>query len=329
MNFFSHIEMPKSLIDISYHDLNMIFGSCFAENIGNKFIENKFQVNLNPFGIIYNPESISMSIKRLIDNKEFDGNELFCHEELFHSFDHHSSFSDFSKDTCLQKINERFILSVGYLQKTSRLFVTFGTAYVYRLKETGRVVGNCHKLPAKLFVRERLSIEQIVRNWEALLTMLFEMNKELVLIFTVSPVRYWQDGIHENQLSKSTLLLAIEQLKLRFPDRIEYFPAYELMLDESRDYRFYNEDLFHPSDIAIQYIWERLTDTYMSDRTRNLMKEINQVKKRLNHRPANPQNSTYKRFVSQTLLKMEQINTKMPYICFQNEIEELKCLLRE
>ena len=324
MIFFSHIELPKSFIDISYLDFNMFLGSCFAENMGNKFVEHKFPVDLNPFGVLYNPASIACSIKRLMENKLFDGEELFFHEGLYHSFSHHSIFSDTSKEACLQKINRRIALSTDNLKKTNRLFITFGTAYAYRLMETDRVVANCHKLPAHLFVRKCLSIKQIVEQWEELLSDLLRMNKGLKLIFSVSPVRYWQDGVHENQLSKSILLLAIEELRVRFPDEIVYFPAYELMLDELRDYRFYAEDLFHLSDMAIQFIWERLVDTCMNEQTKQLMKEVSQIRKALNHKPFNCKNESYKQFISQTLLKIEQLSTKTPYLCFKNEIEEMK-----
>ena len=320
MDFFSRIELRKSPVTISYHDKNMLIGSCFAENIGNKFIEYKFQTDLNPFGILYNPESIAMSIRRLLENRRLDSEVLFLHEGLYHSFSHHSSFSDISKENCLHNINERLTISSGNLQKTNHLFITWGTAYVYRLKETGQVIANCHKLPAILFLRERLTVQHIVEQWEKLLTDLLAMNKELTIFFTVSPVRYWQDGVFENQLSKSTLLLAVEQLQKRFPERTVYFPAYELMMDELRDYRFYAEDFFHPSKTAIQYIWERFTDTYMNEQTQQLMKEVNQIKKALNHRPLNQHSESYKQFISQTLLKIDQLNKKMPYICFKNEI---------
>ena len=320
MNFFARIELPQSSIEISYHDLNMLLGSCFAENIGNRFIENKFQTDLNPLGILYNPESIAMSIRRLLENRRWEGEELFRHEGLYHSFGHHSSFSDISKENCLHKINERLSFSAGNIPKTNNLFITFGTAYVYRLKETGQVVSNCHKLPAQLFMRERLTVQQIVEKWRTLLADLFETNKELIIFFTVSPVRYWQDGVHENQLSKSILLLAIEQLQTLFPERTVYFPAYEMMMDELRDYRFYAEDFCHPSNTAIQYIWERFTDTYMNEHTQQLMKEIGRIKKALNHKPLNQQSESYRQFISQTLLKIEQLREKMPYICFENEL---------
>ena len=324
MFFFSHIELPKSCVNISHLDFNMLLGSCFAENIGKKFIENKFQVDLNPFGVLYNPESIALSIMRLMENKPVGDEELFFHEGLYHSFSHHSSFSDASKMQCLQKINKQIALSANNLKKTNKLFITFGTAYGYRLVETGQVVANCHKLPTKSFIRTRLSIQQIVERWEELLTDLFTLNKELQLFFCVSPVRYWQDGVHENQLSKSILLLAIEELKMRFPDEITYFPSYELMLDELRDYRFYAEDLFHLSDMAIQFIWERLVDTYMNEQTKQLMKDISQIHKSLYHKPFNCNNESYRQFISQTLLKTEQLSAKTPYLCFKNEIEELR-----
>ena len=324
MNFFSHIELPKALIDISYLDLNMFLGSCFAENIGNKFIEHKFQVDLNPFGVLYNPESIACSLQRLMENVPINGGELFSHQELYHSFSHHSSFSDTSQEACLQKINERIALSAGNLRKASKLFITFGTAYGYYLAETGQVVSNCHKLPGKHFTRKRLSIQQIVESWEKLLADLFTINKELKIIFSVSPVRYWQDGVHENQLSKSTLLLAVEELRMRFPDEIVYFPAYELMLDELRDYRFYADDLFHLSGMAIQFIWESLVEVSMNEQTKQLMKEISQIHKSLSHKPFNYSDELHKQFISQTLLKIEQLRTKTPYLCFENEIEALK-----
>jgi len=319
MVFYSRIEFPKTTIDFSYHARSMLFGSCFAENIGNMFIEYKFQVDANPFGVLYNPESIARSITRLMEKRTWGSEELLFYNGSYHSLDHHGSFSDISKESCLQKINDRLVYSADNIQKSSRLLITFGTSYVYRLKETGQIVANCHKLPAKLFIRERLSMQQIVERWTELFIRLFDMNRDLMVFFTVSPVRYWQDGVHENQISKSILLLAIEALQTRFSERIVYFPAYELMMDELRDYRFYAEDLFHPSDTTIQYIWERFTETYMNKQTRQLMKEINQIQKALNHRPLNPNSESYKQFIAQTLIQIERLNAKMPYICFEKD----------
>ena len=326
MIFFSRIELPKSPVEISYHDRIMLFGSCFADNMGAKLIEHQFPVDVNPFGTLYNPESIALSIRRLLEKKTWESNELFLHAGLYHSAGHHSRFSCISKMDCLEKINNRLVFSADNLLKSNRLFVTYGTSYVYRLKETGQTVANCHKLPAKLFVRGRLSMRQIVEQWVELLMTLFAAIPELTVIFTVSPVRYWQDGVHENQISKSILLLAIEELQARFPTHIVYFPAYELMIDELRDYRFYAEDLFHPSDTAIQYIWERFTETYMNKQTLQLMREVNQIQKALNHRPLNQKSESYKQFLAHTLSQIEQLNAKMPSICFNKEMEALKTI---
>jgi hypothetical protein len=253
---------------------------------------------------------------------------LFFHEGLYHSFEHHSRFSDVSVADSLHKINERIYLSAARLQQATRLLVTWGTAYVYRLKETGRVVANCHKLPDKLFSHERLSVSQIVDEWDELLALLWHKNPELKLILTVSPVRHWKEGGHENQLSKSILLLAGEQLQARYSGQIMYFPAYELMMDELRDYRFYAEDMLHPSPVAVQYIRERFTETYMDEPTREILRSVNEIQKSLNHKPLNLQNDSCQQFLTQTLLKIERLCAKTPYLCFDNEVEKLKACLK-
>ncbi|MDR3260890.1 MAG: GSCFA domain-containing protein [Tannerella sp.] len=322
--FFTRIDIRKSLTGISYHDSMLLFGSCFAENIGRLLTEGKFKADVNPFGVLYNPASVALAVRRLLQPKEQTVNDLFFHEGLYHSFEHHGSFSAVSETGCLRKINERLRFSSVGLQQINRLLVTWGTAYVYRLKATGQVVANCHKLPNKLFIRERLSVSQIVEEWDELLTLLWRKNPELKALFTVSPVRHRNDGGHENQLSKSILLLAVEQLQLRYPGQIMYFPAYELMMDELRDYRFYAEDMCHPSETAIQYIWARFVETYMEEQTRSILKSVSEVQKALNHKPLNPENDSYKQFLMQTLLKIERLRAKTPYLCFEKEIEKLK-----
>ncbi|MDR3268265.1 MAG: GSCFA domain-containing protein [Tannerella sp.] len=324
MDFYTCIERRKSSVGISYRDEIMLFGSCFAENIGGLLAEGKFKVDVNPFGILYNPASVALAIRQLLQPEKRTAGDLFFHEELYHSFEHHSRFSAASVADSLHKINERLYLSAVHLQQATRLLVTWGTAYVYRLKETGRIVANCHKLPDKLFNRERLSISQIVEEWDELLALLWQKNPELKIILTVSPVRHRKEGGHANQLSKSILLLAIEQLQVRYPEQIMYFPAYELMMDELRDYRFYAEDMLHPSPTAVQYIRERFTETYMDEQTREILRTVNEIQKSLNHKPLNPQNDSCKQFLSQTLLKIERLCAKTPYLCFENEIEKLK-----
>ncbi|MDR2919487.1 MAG: GSCFA domain-containing protein [Tannerella sp.] len=324
MDFFTYLKAPKSSIDISHQDYLILFGSCFAESIGNRLAEHKFQVDINPFGVLYNPKSILTSIRSLLTPLNKTKDDLFYHEGLFHSFSHHSSFSDISETACLTNINSRIKASADNLNKATRLLITFGTAFVYNLKKTGEVVANCHKLPAGNFEHRSLSVTEIVNEWHQLLSVLFERNKKLKIIFTVSPIRYWKDGAHENQLSKATLLLAINELQKQYPEQISYFPAYELMMDELRDYRFYAEDMFHPSETAIQYIWEYFSHTYMNQPTQQLTKEIENILRLINHKPFNPQSESYKQFVTQTLLKIEQFNRNRPYLCFKKEVEILK-----
>ena len=227
MELYTRILLPKARFSFSYEDRVVMMGSCFAENIGRKLEENKFSVDINPFGTLYNPAS----------------GDLFQHEGIYHSFTHHSRFSAPSEEECLGHINSRLSESSDFLRKATRLVITLGTAFVYRLKSDGRIVSNCHKLPEKMFDRQRLSTQEIVEDWKPLLLALWEQNPALKILFTVSPIRHWKDGAHENQLSKATLLLATDALQKDYPDRIAYFPAYEILMDELRDYRFYADDI--------------------------------------------------------------------------------------
>ncbi|MDR2765178.1 MAG: GSCFA domain-containing protein [Tannerella sp.] len=301
----------------------MLLGSCFAENIGKRLTDGKFNVDVNPFGILYNPASTAEAIKRLLQPEVWSEKDLFFHEGLYHSWAHHSRFSAVTPAQSLHKINERLRAAAEHLRQTDWLLVTFGTAYVYRLKETGQVVANCHKLPDRMFVRERLSVSQIVETWEELLARLWRIRPAMKMLFTVSPVRHWKDGAHENQLSKSILLLAIEQLQAQHPQQVLYFPAYELMMDELRDYRFYAEDMLHPSEVAVQYLWERFAETWLDAAARETLEKVREIQQALNHRPLNPQNELYKQFLSQTLLKIERLCAKNPYLCLENEVEQL------
>lgn len=326
MFFFTHLKLPASAIKIAHQDCILLLGSCFTESIGSLLSEHKFQTDINPFGVLYNPLSISTAIDSLLNPTVKTEKELFYHEGLYHCFTHHSSFSADSAENCLKNINNRTDIAAKNLENANRLFITFGTACVYRLKRTGEIVANCHKLPANQFNHSRLSVSDIVNVWNRLLSSLFERNKELKIIFTVSPIRHWKDGAHENQLSKSTLLLAIEQIQKQYPEQISYFPAYELMMDELRDYRFYAEDMCHPSITAIQYIWKRFIETHTSHSTQQLVQEVESILKSANHKPFNPESEPYKQFVTQTLLKIERLTQKRPYLCFGKEIEMLKKL---
>lgn len=319
MELYTRVASPKASFDFSYTDPILLLGSCFAENIGRRLEENKFKVELNPFGTLYNPASVASAIRLLIRPERYTADDLFERDGVYHSFSHHSRFSSVSPEETLTQINDRLERAAEQLRHTTRLVITFGSAYVYRLKTDGRVVANCHKLPDELFERERLTVEEIVEEWRALLYSLWEHNAKIKLLFTVSPIRHWKDGAHGNQLSKATLLLAVDRLQQLFPEQITYFPAYEIMMDELRDYRFYAEDMLHPSSQAIDYIWERFAADRLSDEAKSILKEWKEIQKAINHKPFQPESETYKRFINQTLLKMEQLHQKFPYFDLRNE----------
>lgn len=318
MEFTTKVDIPHSPMTISHHDRVMMMGSCFAENVGEKLIRAKFQINLNPFGILYNPLSISQSLNRLIENRPFAEDELVEDNGLYHSFWHHSRFSSDDKEDALRKINEAFAEAHNCLKQTNILLVTFGTAYVYRLCANKMVVGNCHKFPAADFERFRLSVSDIVSEWNPLLGKLKAINPNIKILFTVSPIRHFKDGAHDNQLSKATLLLAAEELKKQH-ETIAYFPSYEIMMDELRDYRFYAEDMVHPSDVAVQYIYERFAETYFSSDTMKVIKEWDKIAAAIAHRPFDEKGADYKHFLSLTLNKVALFKEKYPYICCSEE----------
>lgn len=324
MEFLTHITIPKTSFTCSYKEQVVLLGSCFAENIGRKLRGNKFLVDMNPFGVLYNPASIAQAIRMLLQPERFTGNDLLRHEGVYHSFAHHSQFSSSSETECLDGINDRLFSSAEYLRKAERMIITVGTAYVYRLKSTGEIVSNCHKLPEKMFSRSMLSMQDIVSEWKPLLLSLWEQNPDLKILFTVSPIRHWKDGAHGNQLSKATLLLAIEQVEKAFPERVFYFPAYELMMDELRDYRFYADDMLHPSPQAVEYIWQRFSENILTKEAQEILKEWGEIQKALNHKPFQPNGEAYKQFISQTLLKMERINEKIPSFDITKEIQTIK-----
>jgi GSCFA family. len=287
-------------------------GSCFAENMGERLRKYGFDSDVNPFGILYNPLSIASSLERLMSGSPFTEAELFQYNGLWHSYAHHGNFSAVTAGETLEKINERLMTAAVRLSDYGVLLVTFGTAWVYRKRDDDRIVANCHKVPERNFTRSRLSVEDITSLWIPLLQKLKQHNPDLRVLFTVSPIRHWKDGAHENQLSKATLLLAIEQLRERCS--VDYFPAYELMMDELRDYRFYAADMLHPSELAIDYIWDRFVASCFDKTTRETMREVEQINRAMSHRPLNPDSEEYLRFRKQTLLRRADLLQRFPHL---------------
>jgi len=311
--FTTKVEIPESPIKVSYQDGIMALGSCFSESIGKHLSEVYFNTDINPFGVLYNPESIKNSLYFLLKDKQFTKNDLLFDGTLWHSFMHSSLFSDVNAEKCLEKINLQLKKSKSFLQQTKFLFITFGTAWVYKSVENGEIVSNCHKLPAKRFIRYRLNIEDIVNNYSELINVVNAQNPDLHIIFTVSPIRHWKDGAHENNLSKSTLLLAIDALQNEFKN-VSYFPAYEILLDELRDYRYYASDMLHPSETAINYIWERFSDCFFSIETKKTKKELEQLQSDLSHRALHPESDTYKKFLESIEIKKKKLIAQYPFL---------------
>ncbi|MDR3327224.1 MAG: GSCFA domain-containing protein [Prevotellaceae bacterium] len=277
----TEVKIDKTAI-ISHESRFLLLGSCFAVNIGNRLLDNRFSGDVNPFGILFNPLSIANSLQRLLWGREFAEEEVFEHDGLWHSIFHHGEFSSPSIKKTLEKINARFTVASTNLKETDVLIITFGSSWVYLYN--GQIVANCHKLPENKFERKRLTISEIVLVYKNLFETLFKQNPNLNIILSVSPVRYFRDGAFDNSTNKATLLLAVEELVKIF-EQVHYFPAYEIVLDELRDYRFYAEDMLHPSDFAQKIIWQRFADACFTDETKALLPQIEKQNKMLAHRP--------------------------------------------
>ena len=285
MKFRTEIPTPKYPFDINYQDKLMLLGSCFSDHIGNFFQEMRFDTLSNPFGTLFNPVSIANALKMCMNPELFNEQHIDFFNEKWISYAHHGKFSHPDKETFIQNIRQNLDKAHDFLSSANYLFITFGTAYCYRLIERDLIVANCHKIPANQFEKQLLTIEQIVGLYQDLLEQLRQFNPKLKIIFTVSPVRHLADGFHENQISKSTLHLSVNQLV----DNINtyYFPSYEMVQDDLRDYRFYAADLCHPSDAAVTYIREKLTDAFFTPETQERMKEVVKENKAQGHRSLN------------------------------------------
>lgn len=327
MKMFTRVEPPGPLPCICHTHRLMLLGSCFATNIGACLSAAKFRCDVNPFGVLYNPLSISVAIRRIMSGEPYREEELFFWQGCWHSPMHHGDFSAPTPQETLSGINERLCRAHDEFDSLDFLLVTWGTAWVYEYRATGLVAGNCHKRPERDFLRRRLSVDEVVSDCTALFSALFERNRRLSVVLTVSPIRHVRDGLHANQLSKSVLLLAAECLQEAFPGRIFYFPAYELLLDELRDYRFYSDDLVHPSSMAVEYVWERFVQWCVSPDALPVMEECESLHKALGHRPLRPASDEYKRFLEQIVLKIERLKGKYPYLDLKNEAETCHTLL--
>ncbi len=305
MKTFRTVVTPaKPQFLITHRDRLFSIGSCFSENIGQRFDNYKFKININPFGQQYNPNSMAEAIERLMAPAPFTAGELILHNEQYHSLVHHGSFSKSTIEETLKGMNESLLKAADDLKQATVLFLTFGTAHVFKWKETGTVVSNCHKLPGNLFEQELMRPDEIASVLQTSFDKLKYLNPKVKIVLTVSPVRYFAFGVYENSVSKSHLFTAIHTLQQSNPE-LYYFPAYELVMDDLRDYRFFADDMLHPNQQAIDYVWESLSNTFFDNQTRNLLQQIEEVLLALNHRPRNPDSEAHRKFVERNLERME------------------------
>jgi lysophospholipase L1-like esterase len=307
----------SSEVKISYNDKIILIGSCFTQEIGDRLNRLKFNVLQNPNGIVYDPISISRSVLSYIDGKIYNEDDLFYHNEIWHSWQHHSQFSGTDKQAALKRINDSQHLAHEFLKNAKWLVLTLGTAFHYKLANNNEPVANCHKCQSSSFIKTMLTANEINNSFSEMLQRLQSFNPAINIIFTVSPVRHVRDGIVENNLSKSRLLDAIHTLINKKPQSaIQYFPAYELVIDVLRDYRFYDKDLVHPNSIAADYVFERFADAYLDDTNSSTMNEINKWVISEAHRPFNENTAAYSEFRKKQKDKLEEMKKKYPFIKF-------------
>ena len=314
MKLYTTVHVTPSEKKIGYGDKILLLGSCFADNIGAKFEEHYFQTTINPFGTLYNPASIARAVLDMGYGPS--GMGLVEHNGLWHSMMHHGSYSGVDKEEVIARCEESRIQMREALQQASVVIVTFGTAWVYEYN--GEVVANCHKLPANRFVRRRLTVDEIVNMWQPILAAMPDKH----WIFTVSPIRHVKDGLHENQISKAILLQAVDRLismSLSYNLSTEtlhcsYFPSYEIMLDELRDYRFYAEDMVHPSQVAVEYIWQRFVETYMTTDTQQEMRILHQLWRDRHHRFLHPDSPEAEQFAEHIKTRLQQLQPRYPWL---------------
>lgn len=308
-NFRTIIPVSKASFEIGHIDNILLLGSCFSDNIGAKLQDSQFHVLHNPLGILYNPLSLSKFLKNVLDRKTYQLEELILEDHYYYHFDYHTQIAHTDANTLLREINSQLLQTCEYLKTTNYLFITLGTAWYY--KKEGEVVGNCHKRPAKEFDKQIASIEEIKNSFEDVFRQLKEINPEIKIVFTVSPIRHIKDGFIENQRSKAVLIEAIHQM---LNENVSYFPAYEILMDDLRDYQFYKEDMLHPNEVGVNYVWQYFQETYFSEPTKELVQQINQLKKSINHKSLRPKSDAYKEFIVSLKRKVEAFNEHNPAI---------------
>jgi len=318
MQFHLPFSIPAFSEKINYSDKMLLMGSCFAENIGDTLNRYKFDVTINPHGVLYNPSSIAVALRSYVENKKLQEADLFYANETWSSKDHHSRFSNTNQQTCLTEINDAISGGHQQIKNAEWLFITFGSSFIY--KRNGQLVGNCHKLPQKEFVKSMLTSAEIIEDYRSLIQELKKINKNLKIVFTVSPVRYVRDGLVENNHSKARLIEAVHHLVEEYAN-VFYFPAYELVMDDLRDYRFYKSDLLHPNEQAIEYVFEKLMTATFSEATKLLFGKLKDIITAKHHRPFHPETEAFVKFKNTYLIRCNELQQEFPLLNLKDELD--------
>ncbi|MFH6958178.1 GSCFA domain-containing protein [Flavobacterium aquidurense] len=319
MQFRTQIPISKTNNPIDYNAKIISIGSCFAENMAEKFDYLKFQNSANPFGIIFNPVSIEKIISRIVKEEFYTEKDVFFYNERWHSYEVHSDLSNSDRQELLETLNKAISETYKYLKEATHIIITYGTSWIYRNTENDAIVANCHKVPQKQFLKELLSVDVIEKSVQNTIDLVQVLNPDMNFIFTVSPVRHIKDGFAENQLSKSHLFAAVHEVLKTHNSQLtthNYFPSYEIMMDELRDYRFYAEDMLHPNQVAIDYIWQKFSENYMAESSIATMQEIAEIQKSLRHRSFNPESEQHQKFLAKLQEKIKLVEANWTHIKF-------------
>jgi hypothetical protein len=321
MLFRTELVVKPFPVQLSLDSRILTVGSCFAEVIGNQLKTNKFKVIINPFGTIFNPVSLTSLLETSLTTKKVTASHMIERDGIWYHYDLHSSICAPSQDELTHIMAMRMEQTSQMMAQADWIFITMGTAFVYRLQESGEIVANCHKVPSRFFTKRLLQVNEVVEAVSALYTQLLLLRPQIQILLTVSPVRHIKDGIPENQVSKSVLCLACHELT-QLTKHIHYFPSYELMMDDLRDYRFYKKDLIHPTEIAEEYIWDKFVEALVDEPTQAFIKEWQAIRQAMAHQPFHPETASHQQFLRQTLTKLKALAHKV-------DVQEEIALLEE
>ncbi|WP_373055661.1 GSCFA domain-containing protein [Zunongwangia sp. H14] len=322
MEFRTIIPLKEQQPKIDYHSKIFMLGSCFVDNIGDKLDYYKFQNLRNPFGVFFHPAAIANFLDRLVSGYKYKDEDVFRHNERWHCFEAHSNLSNSNKKNLLRSLNSESRNSAKFLKSATHVVITLGTAWGYQHKDLDKTVANCHKVPQQEFEKQLMMVDEIRQSLLQILSSVHLLNPNTCIIFNISPVRHLKDGFVENQWSKANLLAAVQQCLAEFSQNEEwakilsYFPSYEIMMDELRDYRFYAEDMLHPNNTAIDYIWSRFKDVWIAAEAEGTIKDVEKIQKGLSHRSFNPKSKGHQKFQKQLQANINNLKSRYSHIKF-------------